>query len=268
MDTWLIDYNPPRAALLSQQGIIIEECGKQRVVHPKISTVYPEAPDLILVLTKSYSTPQLNISPNAPVLTLQNGLGNAEILEAHCGNRRVLAGVTSEAVTWVAPGHIRYTARGQTTFGSWKGCPAGKAFDILKQAGFETTLTDTPERVLWWKATISAAINPLSALLNVPNGGLLSTSESRAILRGLVEEAVATARLEGHDLGNNMVETVEQICDTTGENVSSMLQDIRNKKRTEIESISGEILRRAGAQGLHTPKTGVIYRLVRALERL
>lgn len=267
VDTWLLDYNANRASLLETQGIIIEEGGVSTTAHPHVVALQPPNPDLILVLTKSYSTAHLRLPPEVPVLTLQNGLGNAEILAKHCGSRRILAGSTSEAATLMAPGQVRYAARGKTTFGAWDGCATLKALDLLSKAGFKATITENVAETLWWKAVISAAINPLTAVLNVPNGTLLEIPESRAILRGLAEEAVTVARIEGHPFGRNMAETVEHICATTRENISSMLQDIRNGKQTEIEAISGEILRRAATGGLSLPRTQVIYRLVRALER-
>ncbi len=268
IDAWLLDYDPYRAAQLQSQGIIIEEEHARKVALPKVSVLPPTAPDLILVLTKSYSTVQLCLPLNAPVLTLQNGLGNAEILAARCGSHRVLAGATSEAATLLTPGRVRHAARGTTTFGAWDGCNTQTAVTLFQQAGFEAVLTDNPRKALWWKAVISATVNPLTALLNVPNGGLLDTSETRSMLRGLVNEAVRAAHAEGIQFEESMVEMVENICLTTRTNISSMLQDIRNGKPTEIEAISGEILRRAGTAGLRLPKTEVVYRLVSAMEAL
>ncbi len=268
IDAWLLDHDQYRAARLQSQGIIIEEGHKHKRAYPQVSVSPPTAPDLILVLTKSYSTAQLCIPLDAPVLTLQNGLGNAEILAARCGSHRVLAGATSEASTLLSPGHVRHAARGITTFGAWDGCTMQTAVTLFQQAGFKAVLTDNPRKTLWWKAVISAAVNPLSALLNVPNGDLLENAETRAMLRSLVNEAVQAASAEGIQFEENMVETVENICRTTRTNISSMLQDIRNEKPTEIEAISGEILRRAGTAGFCLPKTKVVYRLVSAMEAL
>ena len=79
-------------------------------------------------------------------------------------------------------------------------------------------------------------------------------------------EAAKVAATEGYRFSGSMVERAEELCTATAENVSSMLQDIRAGRRTEIESISGEILRRATMASLPTPRTRVIYQLVRSLE--
>jgi len=268
MDVCLIDHDENRAARLLKQGILVETEGAIMKAHPQVVTSYSEVPDLILVLTKSHATPSISLPPEAPVLTLQNGLGNAECLAARCGGSRILAGATSEAAHLLAPGHVCHAARGITTFGAWEGCNTHMALELLQRAGFEAVLTSTPRWTLWWKAVISAAVNPLTALLNVPNGALLENPESRSLLHGLAGEAILTAQMDGIYFKEDMLETVETVCRATGTNISSMLQDIRNGKQTEIDAISGEILRRAGAAELHLPQTQVAYRLISALESL
>src|SRR5690606_36165473 len=111
--------------------------------------------------------------PDTPVLTLQNGLGNVEMLCALVGSVRVLAGTTSEAATLLGEGHTRHVAPGRTRVGSWTSCATGAARDALAAAGFEVTITESPGQLLWEKLAISAAINPLTAILNVSNGQLL-----------------------------------------------------------------------------------------------
>jgi 2-dehydropantoate 2-reductase len=267
MEVLLIDYNARRAAFLEEQGIFVEYGCSSEVSWPHVSTTFPSALDLIVVLTKAYSTPKLHIPPSAPILTLQNGLGNAEILANNYGSNRVLAGTTSEAVTWLSPGRVRHVAGGNTVIGSWNKCDVTQALSYLQDAGLNAIETTIPRSALWEKVIVNAAINPLTALLNVKNGFLLDKPDSRDFMRDLVTEALSVATVEGFHFSRDMVEITEQICSTTCENISSMLQDIRNGKKTEIESISGEIYRRAVSHGLFAPKTHAVYQLVRLLER-
>ena len=266
--TWLIDHNQARATFLRETGITVESNDGGFVTHPEVGLAPPEQLDLFIVLTKSYATSSVILPAATPVLTLQNGLGNAEILETRCGPERVLAGATWEAVTWLAPGRVRHVASGKTVFGSWKGCPGKHALDLLCQAGFNAAMVEDPRAILWEKMIINAAINPLAAVLNVRNGALLEHPESRALLHALAAEAAAVARAEGHGDDADVTLAVERACEATGDNISSMLQDIRNRKATEIEAISGEIMRRAADLGIPAPNTTLAYHLVRAMESI
>lgn len=265
--THLIDYDSKRADRLSKNGITVDRDGQALSATPAVSTKIPAGQDLIIVLTKSHSTSQLKLPPQAPVLTLQNGLGNVELLCSLIGSARVLAGTTSEAATLVGEGHTKHVSPGVTKVGAWTSCNAKIVQEVLSAAGFEIELTESPGQLLWEKLAISAGINPLTAILNVPNGQLLANKDTRQLMRDLVVEAVKVAATEGYRFEQSLVEIAESLCESTRDNISSMLQDIRAGKRTEIEAISGEVIRRAQIASLPTPRTRVIYQLVRGLER-
>ena len=106
----------------------------------------------------------------------------------------------------------------------------------------------------------------MTALLDVPNGRLLELREVRQLMRDLVVEATKVAATEGYRFNYSLVERAEDVCRDTAENISSMLQDVRAGKRTEIDAISGEILRRAQYASLPTPRTRVVWQLVKGLE--
>ncbi|MBI2424500.1 MAG: 2-dehydropantoate 2-reductase [Candidatus Hydrogenedentes bacterium] len=262
----LIDHREDRARRLEKNGITVEMNGTAEVEHPTVATSIPAGMDLVIVLTKAYSTGSLRLPPEVPVLTLQNGLGNVESLCTLVGSARVLAGATSEAATLLEEGRVRHVASGKTVFGGWTSCDGEPARAALAAAGFTVEITDAPGQTIWEKAAVSSGINPLTALLDVPNGLLLQMVEVRQLMRDLVVEAAKVASTEGYRFDHSLVEVAESMCMATAENISSMLQDVRASKRTEIEAISGEILRRATLASLPTPRTRVIYQLVRGLE--
>ena len=268
ISVWLIDYQKQRAAILQKTGITLEGVSGNFTQKITAATEIPRDLDLILVLTKAYSTPNLHFPANTPILTLQNGLGNADVLASSCGEERILAGTTSEAVTWLNIGHVRHVAIGRTVFGAWTECDTTVAHRVLQEAGFAVTITDDPKREIWKKAIINAGINPLTAILNIPNGSLLDKHETRELMCNLVIEATQAAKKEGHHFECSLTEETENICKITRDNISSMLQDIRRGKPTEIDAISGEILRRSQNAALPAPNTKVIYQLLRALEIL
>lgn len=264
--TTLIDYRADRADRLASSGITVERDGKTITAKPAVSLEIPPKQHLILVLTKAYSTLSVKLPSGVPVLTLQNGLGNVETLCDQVGSSSVLAGTTSEASTFIEEGRVRHVSEGVTKLGSWTSCPTQDALDSLTKAGFNVEITDTPGQIIWEKVAVSAGINPLTALLNVPNGKLLDMREARQLIRDLVVEAAKVASTEGYRFNYSLVEKTEEICRDTADNISSMLQDIRANRRTEIEAISGEILRRGELASLPAPRTRVVWQLVKGLE--
>lgn len=262
----LVDHRTDRAARLEKTGITIETPAETFVERPMVTTHVPSGQDFILVLTKAYSTSMLAFPPDTPILTLQNGLGNVETLCAMVGSARVIAGATTEAATLLDEGRVRHSASGNTTYGSWTSCPTDAVTEVLTAAGFSAEVTDAPGQLIWEKAAINAGINPITALLDVPNGRLLDLKDGRELMRDLVVEAAKVASTEGYRFTRSLVEAAEDTCRQTATNISSMLQDIHAGRQTEIDAISGEILRRAQTASLPTPRTRVIYQLVRSLE--
>ena len=262
----LVDYRSDRADRLEASGITVESATGTTTQRVPVVTHLPPGQDLILVLTKAHATGNLRFPPETPVLTLQNGLGNVEALCSLVGSARVLAGTTAEAATLVAEGHTRHVASGLTRLGAWTSCSVQPVLDALRAAGFQCDSTDSPGQAIWEKAAVNAGINPLTALLNVSNGRLLQIVEARQLMRDLVVEAAKVASTEGYRFSKSLVEAAEETCRATADNISSMLQDVRAGKRTEIDAISGEILRRAQLASLPTPRTRVVYQLIRGLE--
>lgn len=266
INTVLVDHRRDRADRLSRSGLKIESDNATLTAHPQVVTQLNRKVDWILLLTKATATRLIKLPPDVPVLTLQNGVGNAEILVDMIGASCVLAGATSEAATLLGEGHVRHVAAGETQFGAWTVCDPEPIREGLTRAGFSVEVSDSPGQIVWEKATISAGINPLTALLNVPNGRLVEVPEVRQLLRDLVVEAAKVAANEGYRFEYSLVERAEAICRATSNNISSMLQDVRAGKTTEIAAISGEIIRRAQEASIPTPRTRVIWQLVRGLE--
>ena len=266
ISTVLVDHRRDRADRLSRNGLRIESDGATFTAQPHVAIQINPKVDWILVLTKATATRHLKFPPDVPVLTLQNGLGNAEILAELAGASCVLAGATSEAATLLGEGHVRHVAAGETRFGAWTDCDPEPIREGLARAGFSVTVSDAPGQIVWEKAAISAGINPLTALLNVPNGRLVEIPEVRQLLRDLVVEAAKVAANEGYRFDYSLVERTEAVCRATAKNISSMLQDVRAGKATEIGAISGEIMRRAQETAIPTPRTRVIWQLIRGLE--
>lgn len=263
----VIDYRDDRAETLRNRGITVHDAEGKHNVKLKVADTVPPRQDLALVLCKAYRTQDLRLPGSMPVLTLQNGLGNAEKLCELVGSAQVLAGTTSEACTLLEQGEVRHVASGTTTFGCWTTCDPEPAAAALRDAGFNVEITNSPGQNIWEKVAISNGINPVTALLGVPNGDLLKTKESRQLIRDLVVEASKVAALEGYRFSYSLVERAEAVCRETAANISSMSQDIQAGRRSEIEEISGEIMRRGEHLLLPCPRTRVMYQLIKSIEQ-
>ena len=264
----------PHVDAVNRHGLHISGVSTM-LAHPTATTDVPsEAPDVVFVTTKAYDTADAIEALRAfwrrsVFVTLQNGLGNAETLAAKA--KRVVAGATSHGVTFVAPGEIVHAGAGDTVVGPVQGVTLGEVEAIaglLTHAGIETTVVKDVRRELWAKAVVNAAINPLTVVLRVPNGELVRAGDLRALLDRLAREGAAASRAAGVDLDPDaMAAKSAEVARRTANNRSSMLQDVEKGRRTEIDAITGALLRAAGAKGLPMPYNEMMDLLVRGWER-
>jgi 2-dehydropantoate 2-reductase len=233
--------------------------------------------DAALLLVKSYQTERAAawaaqvLAPSGLAVTFQNGLDNGPKLEAAVGSGRAAIGVNYTGATLIGPGETLLTAQLTNLIGT-RPATASKVtalIDIMAMAGLDTRVTDAIEGEVWGKGIVNAAINPLTALLRVPNGELLATDERRALLRTLVEEAAAVARARGVLLpfADPLAHT-ERICRASAPNHSSMLQDVERGRPTEVDSINGIITAEGRRFGVPTPLNETVWRLIRAMLRV
>jgi len=228
--------------------------------------------DLLVVLVKAYDT-RPALAWAAPVvglatvaLTLQNGLGNAEALAEIFGPERVLVGTTAAGARLLGPGLVRPGGDGPTLLAPWR--PGGLAAERANAVAgvLQASLTDDPQRLLWSKLVVNAGINALTAVLRVANGGLLERPSARRLMEQAALEAYHVALAEGALLPADAVGQVARVAAATAVNRSSMLQDLEAGRRTEVEAINGEVVRRGREVGVATPVNAVLLDLVRGME--
>ncbi len=222
-----------------------------------------------LVLVKSWQTPraaqQLRqcLSQNGLVLTLQNGLGNLEVLEAVLGPERVTLGVTTVGASLLSPGVVIPGGTGKI---SVNGHPRlGPLTEMLSQAGFLIEHVDRADSLLWGKLVINAAINPITALLNVTNGEILERKSARRVMGAAATEAYRVAIAKGIPLlYDDPVAAAESVAFQTASNRSSMLQDVQRGAPTEIDAICGAITREGVIINSPTPVNWTLLNLIQA----
>jgi len=225
---------------------------------------------LALVLVKSWQTErsasQLGecLAEDGLAVTLQNGLGNDGILSQALGDKRVSCGVTTLGATLLAPGLVRSAGDGMITLMADSRL-AGLS-QMLALAEFAVSLTEKMEPAIWGKLTINAAINPLTALLRLRNGGLLVNAPACDLMGELAGETAKVSEACGVILPfSDPKKEVENVARRTADNISSMLQDVLRGAPTEVDAINGAVVRLGEQKGVPSPINRVIYSLVKAL---
>ena len=223
-----------------------------------------------LVLVKAWQTEyvaeQLRecIIEEGLAITLQNGLGNRETLARKLGSNRVALGVTTTGATLLGPGFVREGGEGVI---SMERHPAlGPVEEALRLAKFNVNLVDDAQSLIWGKLVVNAAINPLTALLRIPNGTLLELPSAREMMGVLAEETASVAKAENIQLPfSDPVSAAEEVARKTAANHSSMLQDVLRGAPTEIDAICGAVVQAGKKHGIKTPINWACWKLIKAL---
>lgn len=275
-DVTLLDHNNKRADIISRQGIVVEGIsGNYTAGVPVISRAADIEPDLIFICVKSGKTREAAESvknvftENTLVATLQNGLGNVDILKEIFHDKRVIGGITSEGATSLGDGKIRHAGKGHTTLGPEKdfGESLRNIVEVLNDAGFSTSSADNVEDLIWGKLIINAGINALAAITGLKNGKLAEYDYSLNIMEKAVYEAVSVSKAKNINLPyDGPFEKVLEVCRNTSNNIASMLQDVINRKVTEIDFINGAICREGINLGIPTPVNQVLTSIIKTIE--
>ncbi len=278
----LLVARPEHAAAVAAHGLTVRNRTETVVRLSATSELPPHlVADAALLTVKTFDLPsashRLARSLDRPVPTLlpQNGLGFEEAVRASLTGGGwvdpaawMVPAVNTVPATWIAPGVVRAAGTGEVLLPQaadppTPGSPVGLFERVLREAGFPVRTVAEFDREVWRKLLVNAAINPVTAIRGVPNGRLLREPERSEAL-ALLREALRTARACGHDFSETeAIADLDRIAQATAENRSSMLQDLDRGRPTEIESISGELVRRAAAHGLDLTATRAIAEEIR-----
>src|SRR6266508_3277712 len=279
-DVWLLSRRREQIDAINRNGLRRELDGAEDTRRPRAAADPAEIGpcDIVLVLTKSYATAwaaeqarQLvrtegrglrtdsehhALSPQSSILspivvTLQNGLGNRELLALALGAARV-----------------RHAGQGATVFGAAPDrAQMATLVALFNTCGLPAELSDDLDALVWGKLVVNAGINALTALLRVPNGALAASAEARALMAGAIAEAAAVAQACGTVVpyDDPLAHTLA-VARATSANHSSMLQDVLRGSPTEIDAINGAVAREGLRLGVPTPVNSMLAALVRALD--
>ena len=278
-EVWLYDVWVEHVQAINTDGLAIEWEGKTRTLRIE-ATTDPEQigqAELIIIFVKSTHTAAAAEAARkvagaaGAVITLQNGMGNADILAEFIDPERVLAGTTSHGATILGPGRIRHAGAGATTIGAWTATKQGRkrasrVADFFTGIGIDSEAVDDVRSVLWNKLLINIGINAITALTAIKNGRILDLDITRNLSRKAVEEAMEIAGRLNIKVRQDAVDHVYAVADATAANRSSMGQDVDNRRQTEIGTINGYIVREAKRLGMAVPVNETLTALIETLQ--
>jgi 2-dehydropantoate 2-reductase len=264
-----------------RDGLTIDSIHFQERIAVEASTDIAASADAELVLfsVKSPDTEEAarqlsrHVGSDALIVSLQNGVDNVERIRAAAALDPVAA-VVYVASSMPAPGRVKHAGRGDLVIGEFpgrSGPPRDEAIarvsNWFEAAGVPCRVSPHIDADLWTKLIVNAALNAISAVVQVPYGAIAKSPESRQTARCLVNECVAVARADGVSLpDDDFVEMVLRFAEANGHVYSSTARDLERGVRTEIDALNGFVVRRGAARGVPTPVNQSLVALVKLRE--
>lgn len=225
-----------------------------------------------IILVKSWQTGNVaqllkkSLSQDGICVTLQNGLGNDIILKETLGDNRVIRGVTTYGATLIEPGIVKFGGTGKVIIENHSSSQF--VIDLFKKSELNIEIANDIDRQILLKALVNSAINPITALLDIPNGTLLQLEETKKIMREIINEGVAIAATQGYVFNPDEILSITlDIAQKTKMNYSSMLQDIKRGAPTEIDAINGYLCKLAKEHHIPTPYNHLIWLLIKSMTK-
>ncbi len=274
----LLDYNQERAKKINNRGLTYNHQNGQDVLKIKVysNPLDVEHADVIFLCVKSYDVEEcLRFSaslfnPDSLLIFLQNGISHLKF-QGEISNIAVAFGTTTEGATNQGIGDIRHAGSGHTYLGFLQD-ESSHHRNALQQAtawlcsgGMQTKISNAILHQIWAKLFINVGINALSVIYDCKNGDLLKLPEAMDQMRGAINEAIEIANCENIPIDNPMQKTIS-VCHATAENISSMLQDIRKGRKTEIDAINGALVVLAHKHGIPAPINSQLVAKVKEIE--
>jgi len=280
-EIWVLDHDRQRAAMIQHSGLTFQR--DDRLEHFPVQATADAQQigpvDLILLCVKSpvlaHTLPSLLplLAENTLLLAWQNGIGHLPLLMGAEFPCSVALAVTSLGAHLVGPGRVRFGGEGATSLGFLgEVSPQAKlalarVAELFRMAGLETRVEADILAQVWNKLLVNVGVNALTAIHNCENGRLLENGEALGLMRAAVLEAANVARAKGIAIAPEPVARTIAVCQATAGNISSMLQDVRGNRQTEIEAINGAVLEEARRLGIPAPVNAELFAAVKALEK-
>jgi 2-dehydropantoate 2-reductase len=277
VEVWAYDLDRAHVDAINESGLRLVGAGDVHS-HPRATADAAEVPacDFGVVATKAMHTDAAitavaHAFAGGAVASVQNGVGNEEVLAEHVG--RVIRGTTFPAGKLVGPGVVQWDVKGDTTLGPFEPSPAGLAeierlAEACTRAGMPAHAVADARPAQWRKLIFNAATNPIGALTRLTHGRVCERPDLRALVSALVDEGKAVASAQGIELDADPEELIDHAArpDVAYGHKASMLQDVEAQRATEVDYLNGGIARFGRELGVPTPLNDAITALVKGLE--
>lgn len=273
----LIGNNAEHVKEINDNGIVLRRDGSETVYHVPtvLSGQKTEPADMIILFTKAYLTEEALeqnralIGPDTVLLTLQNGAGHEEMLSKFTDRRNILIGTTAQGSYRENAHTIVNSGLGDTAIGaiSDEFTGIGEIGDVFERSGFPCIISDNIRRTVWNKLMINASSSVLSGVLGVNQGYVAQNSHAWEICKALIREICETAAGEGYPFDENeQIERIANHLKNAPGGYTSIYADLKNGRKTEVDYISGSVMRAAEKQGKTATTQELMMRLVHAME--
>jgi 2-dehydropantoate 2-reductase len=277
-EVYLVDTNPEVVKTINDRGILLEENGEDHVYQPKAVTDTSGLPemDLVILFVKAlFSRAALNgnknlIGPKTYILTLQNGSGHEDILGEFVPVERVIIGTTEDQGTILGMAHIRHGGTGGTNLGMLVPDAEGmlpKLKETMDQCGFRAKIHENIQQLIWNKLFVNVALSAVTAVLNVKMGFIAKDPYAFALSSQLLHEAVTVAHALGLEADeDHLLQEIKETSERVPEGVTSICADLSKGRKTEVDTISGSVIRAAKKCGIAVPAHEFLVNMVHAME--
>lgn len=204
-----------------------------------------------------------HLAAGASILSLQNGVDNAERLQEVVG-RPVIPTAVYVATEMSGPGHVRHHGRGELVIGP--GSSSATIVEVFGQAGIKTEISDNVIGALWTKLIVNCAYNALSAIPQLPYGRMIAVEGVRACMKDIVAECLMVARQSGIQVDDDILDTVLALAAAMPNQSSSTAHDLARGKTTEIDHLNGYVVRTGAKLGIATPANRLLTVVVKLME--
>ena len=269
-DVTIYTRSSQQARVINEQGIQVSRQGEifNRLLKANAKFEQMDEQNLIIVAVKQYDLKLLlpilkKLPANISLLFIQNGMGHLQLMDHLSNITTIYIGTVEHGVQRLTERSIIHTGIGKTNIGIFRGLDQLTSFPHVTDKHFPVNMTSDIMEMLQKKLIANALINPLTAVFNVKNGNLLNNPYYYRVFMKLYTE-ISILFPELHE--NGILKEVESICTSTKDNISSMLKDINEGRKTEIDAILGYIIEQGSLKGYSMPLSNMIYNMIKGME--
>ena len=274
----LVDTNEKVVDQICKNGLKIDENGTTDCYHPAAlcDTSNEKPADLVILFVKAlFSRSALEnnrslIGPDTRLMTLQNGAGHEDLLKEFVNEDRVIIGTTEDNGAVLDFGYVRRGGKGKTNIGMLvpdSNGMLGKIKESFDSCGFDTHIYDNIQQLIWDKLFTNVSLSALTGVLQVPIGFIAADEYAWSMTVTLIKEALAVAKALGLEFDEQeIIERVRNTSISSPEGKTSIYADLKAGRRTEVNTISGAVVRAGEKTGVDVPTHRMIVNMVHAME--